>query len=127
MKRLLLLLLLSGTVYSQGITHDKETVSKFLCKTWVVNYAMMNGLKVEKLGPMQSLKYAFKADGTYTMNDKNPGTWKFNAKKKVVELYVDGALKSTITSLQSKKAVMILTANPATPKGKIEIYFKPKA
>lgn len=127
MKKLLLLLFLSGTVYSQNITHDKETVSKFLCKTWVVNYAMMNGLKVEKLGQMQSLKYNFKTDGTYIMNDANSGTWKFNAKKKNVELYVSGALKSIITTLQSKKAVMILSANPSAPKAKVEIYFKPKA
>jgi hypothetical protein len=127
MKKLLIALLLTSAVYSQNITYNKETVTKFLCKSWVANYAMLNGLKVEQMGQMKSLKYTFKADGTYLLNDK-AGKWKFNAKKKCVELYLDETLKSTITTLQSKKIVMVLAPDKAAPKGsgKFEIYFKPK-
>lgn len=129
MKKLIALLLISGAVYSQNITHNKETVTKFLCKSWVANYAMMNGLRVEKLGQMKSLEYTFKADGTYLANKTVSGKWQFNAKKKCVELYLNGVLKSTITSLQSKKVVMQLNADKSAPKDlkSLEIYFKPKA
>lgn len=81
MKKILILLLLSGTVYAHNVT-KKEAIDKFLFKTWVVDYAMLNGLKVEQMGQMKSLKYAFKADGTYLLNDKSSGTWKFIPQKK---------------------------------------------
>lgn len=127
MKKLFILFLLSGTVYSQNITQNKEAVTKLLCKTWLADYAMLNGLKVEQMGQMKSLKYTFKADGTYQMNDKS-GKWQFNEKKKCIELFLDGTLKSTITSLQNKKIVMILNPDKSAPKGmgKFEIYFKSK-
>jgi hypothetical protein len=129
MKKLLLLLLISSAVYSQNITQDKATATKLLCKTWIADYAMMNGLKIEKMGQMKSLEYTFKADGTYVGNKTVTGKWLFNAKKKCIELYLNGILKSTITSLQSKKIVMILNVDKSAPKGigKLEIYFKSKA
>ena len=128
MKKLLIALLISGAVYSQNIT-KKETINQDLCKSWVANYAMMNGLKVEKMGPMKSLVYTFKTDNTYMANGTVSGTWKFNAKKKCVELYLNGVLKSTITTLQNKKLIMILNADKSAPKtiSSLEIYFKPKA
>jgi hypothetical protein len=128
MKKLFILLLLSSAVYSQNINHKKEIATKFLCKTWIANYAMMNGLKVEKMGQMKTLEYTFKADGTYLANKTVSGKWQFNARKKCVELYLNGALKSTITTLQSKKAVMVLNADKSAPKDlkTLEIYFKPK-
>lgn len=127
MKKLLILLLVCGSVYAQNITQNKETIVKVLCKTWGANYAMMNGLKVEKMGQMKTLEYSFKADGTYLANKTATGNWKFNAQKKQIELYLDGILKSTITSLQSKKMVMVLATDKAAPKGsKFEIYFKLK-
>ena len=128
MKKIYILFLLSATVYSQNITQNKEAVTKLLCKTWLADYAMLNGLKVEQMGQMKSLIYTFKADGTYLMNNKS-GKWQFNEKKKCVELFLDGTLKSTITSLQNKKIVMILNPDKSAPKGmgKFEIYFKSKA
>lgn len=128
MKKIFILLLISSAVYSQNITHKKEIVNKFLCKTWVANYAMMNGLKVEKMGQMKALEYSFKADGTYLANKTVSGKWQFNAKKKCVELYLNGVLKSTITTLQSKKVVMKLNADKSAPQNiqSLEIYFKPK-
>jgi hypothetical protein len=127
MKKLLLLLLISGVVYSQNVT-KKETINQLLCKTWNADYAMMNGLKVQKMGPMKSLTYSFKADNTYLANGTVSGKWQYNAKKKNIELLVNGILKSTITTLQSKKMAMILNADSSAPKDvpKLEIYFKPK-
>lgn len=127
MKKLLILLLISGAVYSQNVT-KKETINQLLCKTWNADYAMMNGLKVQKMGPMKSLTYTFKADNTYLANGIVSGKWQYNAKKKNIELFVNGILKSTITTLQSKKIVMILNADKSAPKevAKLEIYFKPK-
>ena len=129
MKKILLLLLISSVAYSQKITQDKATVTKLLCKNWTADYAMMNGLKVEKMGQMKSLEYVFKADGTYIGNKSVTGKWQFNAKKKSIELYVNNILKSTITSLQNNKIVMKLNADKSAPKeiGKLDIYFKPKA
>jgi hypothetical protein len=128
MKKLLILLLISSAAFSQNITQDKATISKFLCKNWIANYAMMNGLRAEKLGPIKSLEYSFKADGTYVGNKTVTGKWQFNAKKKCIELYVKGVLKSTITTLQNKKIVMVLNTDKSAPKesSKLEIYFKPK-
>lgn len=123
-----MLLLLSSAAFSQNIIQKKEDVSKLLCKTWNADHATLNGLNVEQMGPMKSLKYAFKTDGTYLLNDKNPGKWKYDTKKKCIELYQDNALKSTITTLRSKKIVMILNPAKGAPKGagKLEIFFKPK-
>lgn len=126
MRKLVILLLLSGTVYSQNVT-KKETINQLLCKTWIADYAMLNGLKVEKMGQMKSLEYTFKADGTYLANKTVSGTWKYNAGKKSIDLFVNGILKSTITTLQSKKTIMVLSPDKSAPKmGKFEIYFKPK-
>ncbi|WP_264521477.1 hypothetical protein [Flavobacterium sp. N1994] len=127
MKKLLILLLLSGTVYSQNIS-KKEAINKNLCKAWVADYAMMGGLKVEKMGQMKSLTYTFKSDNTYLANGTISGKWQYNSKKKNIELLVNGVLKSTITSLEKKKIVMILNVDKSAPKemGKLEIYFKPK-
>ena len=127
MKKLLIILLLSSAVYSQNVT-KKETINKLLCKTWIADYALLNGLKVEKMGQMKSLDYTFKSDNTYLANGTISGKWQYNAKKKSIELLVNGILKSTITSLQSKKLVMILNADKSAPKEvtKLEIYFKPK-
>jgi hypothetical protein len=127
MKKLLALILISGAVYSQNIT-KKESINQNLCKTWIADYAMMGGLKVEKMGQMKSLTYTFKADNTYVANGTVSGKWQYNSKKKNIELFVSGVAKSTITTLQSKKIVMVLNVDKAAPKeiGKLEIYFKPK-
>ena len=128
MKKLLVVLLISGAVYSQNIT-KKETINQNLCKAWITDYAMMGGLKVEKMGQMKSLTYTFKADNTYLANGRTvSGKWQYNSKKKNIELLVNGVLKSTITTLQSKKIIMVLNLDKSGPKemGKLEIYFKPK-
>lgn len=130
MKKLFILLLLSSAAFSQNVA-KKETINKFLLKTWKADYAMLNGLKVEKMGKMQSLEYTFKADGTFIGNKTASGTWKYNARQKSIELYQDAALKSTITSLQANKFIMVLNIDEATPTPKgvktLQIYFKPKA
>ena len=121
------MLVVSSAVYSQNIT-KKETINQFLCKTWVVDYGMMNGLKIEKLGQMKALIYSFKADNTYTLNGQTRGTWQYNAKKKSIELFQSNILRSTIVTLQSKKIVMTLNSDKSAPKevSKLEIYFSPK-
>jgi len=128
MSKLLILLLISGFAFSQNIT-KKESINKFLLKTWVADYAMMNGLKVEKMGAMKAMEYNFKADGTFLANKTVNGTWKYNEKKKGIELFVNGSLKSTIISLQSKRIAMVLNADKQAPKNvkSFEIFFKPKA
>lgn len=128
MKKLLILLLLSSAAFSQNVT-KKETINKFLLKTWIADYGMMNGLRIEKMGQMKKLEYTFKADNTYILNVKKSGTWKYNEKAKCIELYQDGKLKSTIVSLQNKSYVMTLTADASAPKGvkDFRIFFKPKA
>ncbi|MCF6132088.1 hypothetical protein [Flavobacterium wongokense] len=128
MKKLIVLLLISGAVYSQSVT-KKETINKLLCKTWIADYAMMNNKKIQKMGQMKTLTYTFKTDHTYTANEKISGTWSYNGKKKNIELFVNGDLKSTISILQSKKMAMVLKADVEAPVEitKIEIHFKPKA
>lgn len=128
MKKMLIILLISSAAYSQNITDSKATVTRLLCKTWKANDAMMNGLKVQNMGQMKSLEFTFTADGNYLGNKIIKDKWKFNAKKKCIELYEKGVLKSTITTLQSKKIVMVLNADKSAPKNvtQLEIYFKPK-
>ena len=126
MKKLLFVLLISSAVHSQNVT-KKETINQLLCKTWIADYAMLDGLKVEKMGQMKSLEYTFKTNGTYLGNKTVSGTWKYNAKKKNIDLFVNGILKSTITTLQNKKITMVLSPEKSAPKmGKFEIYFKLK-
>ncbi|HNP32605.1 MAG TPA: hypothetical protein PKN96_04885, partial [Flavobacterium sp.] len=81
------------------------------------------------LGAMKSLIYSFKADNTYLANGTISGKWQYNAKKKSIELLVNGVIKSTITTLQNKKFIMVLVADKSAPKevSSLEIHFKPKA
>jgi hypothetical protein len=127
MKKLFILLLISSAVYSQNVT-KKEAINTLLCKTWIANYAMMNNMKVQKMGQMKRLSYTFKTDHTYLANNTISGKWQYNTKKKNIELFVNGSLKSTITNLQSQKMAMVLNADVNAPKeiAKIEIHFKPK-
>jgi hypothetical protein len=128
MKKLLfLLLVLSGAAYSQNVTQKKEIVTQLLCKTWVGDHALMGNLPVKDAANIKSLQYTFKANHTYLLKQV-VGNWEYNEKKKCVELYLNKELKSVITKLDSKSAVMTLNASKSTPKGspKFEIYFKPK-
>ncbi len=128
MKRFLILLLLSGVAYSQNIAHNKETVTKFLCKNWIAYYATMEGKKMEKMGKMKTLEYLFKSDGTYLANKRVSGKWLLNVKKKRVELYLNGKLKSMVVTLQNNKMVLMFNAGPSAPPRikTLTIYFKPK-
>lgn len=128
MKKILILLLFSASVYSQNIT-KKEDINKLLLKTWKSDYGMMDGLRIEKMGKMKQLEYTFKADNTYTLNKDKSGQWKYNEKKKCIDLFQDGKLRSTITTLKPKSFVMVLPLDKTAPKGiKIfQIFFKPKA
>jgi hypothetical protein len=127
MKKIVIVLLLTTAAYSQNVP-KKELVNKYLPGAWKANYAMLNGLKVEKMAEMKSLEYTFKLDGTFSGAKDVKGTWKYNSKQKSIGLYQNGALKSTISSLQSKKMIMILNIGDAAPKGvqSLEIHLKPK-
>lgn len=128
MKKLILLLLVTGLAYSQNVT-KKEDINKLLLKSWTADYAMMNGQKIEKMGQIKKMEYVFKVDKTYVLNDDKSGQWKYNEKKKAIELYQDGKLKSTITTLKSNSFVMVLNPDKSAPKGvkDFQIFFKPKA
>ena len=129
MKKLLLTaLLISSVAFSQSVT-KKETITKFLLKSWKADYGMMNGLKIQQMGQMKQLEYTFKADNTYVMNKGKTGQWKYNEKKKCIDLYLDGKIKSTIIKLQAKSLVMTLNADKTAPKEvkDFQIFFKPKA
>lgn len=126
MKKIIILLFISNIVFAQNIA-KKEVLEANLFKNWVADYAMLNGLRVEKMGQMKSLQYSFKSDGTYIAQKNIQGNWKYNAKKKCIDLFLNGVLKSTIITLQNKKFVMVLAPDKAAPKGTtFEIYFKPK-
>lgn len=129
MKKLLFIaLLISTTAFSQSVT-KKETIAKLLLKSWKADYAMMNGLKIEQMGQMKQLEYTFKADNTYLMNKGKTGQWKYNEKKKCIDLYLDGKVKSSIIKLQAKSFVMTLSPDKSAPKEvkDFQIFFKPKA
>lgn len=129
MKKILLAaLLISSVAFSQGIT-KKETIAKLLLKSWKADYGMMNGLRIEKMGQMKQLEYTFKADNTYLMNKGKTGQWKYNEKKKCIDLYLDGKIKSSIVKLQAKSFAMTLTPDKTAPKEVVDfkIFFKPKA
>jgi hypothetical protein len=128
-KSLFILLLVSSIAYSQNVT-KKETINKLLLgKTWKAEYGIMNGLKIEKLGQIKSIECTFKADKTYLFNKDKTGTWEYNAKKKCIELFMNGALRSTITTLKNKEIVMTVNPDKEMPKGvkDLQIFFKPKA
>ena len=129
MKKLLFTaLLISSVAFSQNVA-KKETITKLLLKSWKADYGMMNGLKIEQMGQMKQLEYTFKADNTYVMNKGKTGEWKYNEKKKCIDLYLDGKIKSTIIKLQAKSLVMTLNPDKTAPKGvkDFQIFFKPKA
>ena len=128
MKKLLFIaLLISSAAFSQSVT-KKETITKLLLKSWKADYGMMNGLRIEKMGQMKQLEYTFKADYTYVMNQGKTGQWKYNDKKKCIDLYLDGKVKSRIIKLQAKSLVMNLNADKDAPKEvkDFQIFFKPK-
>lgn len=128
MKKLLFIaFLISNVAFSQSVT-KKETITKLLLKSWKADYGMMNGLRIEKMGQMKQLEYTFKADNSYTMNKGKSGQWKYNEKKKCIDLYLDGKVKSSIIKLQPKSLVMTLNADKTAPTEvkDFQIFFKPK-
>jgi hypothetical protein len=51
MKKIIILLFISNIVFAQNIA-KKEVLEANLFKNWVADYAMLNGLRVEKMGQM---------------------------------------------------------------------------
>ena len=110
---------------AQSITLSKEELTKQLCKEWKTDYATMGGMKIS---PKVNAGFdvVFNTDGSYTTSKSTAkGKWRFDSKKKYVELSVNNKINSRIISIDDKELVMVLVPDTDGPKGMpdLEVHF----
>ena len=137
MKKLLsllpyLFLSISFNCAAQNITQNKTELSTILCKTWKVDYALMNGMRINQLPNNMTFELEFKTDNSYFVireKGKQKGKWNFIQNKKFVNLSVNNKIISRITKISENEMVVILISDgkinpPGLPN--IEVYLKVK-
>lgn len=111
-------LLFAATASAQEVKPDSLTA--FLCKKWEINYAIMGGMKIERLPTAAQVNYEFLTDKTFTItgNDgtqKVKGSWTYLPDKKMIKLVSNGKNNTNIVSLKSGEFVLIANTRSATP------------
>lgn len=117
--------------YAQSNSIPADNIPALLCKKWEPNYAMMGGMKVGKVAGMSEFTFEFNQDHTFSITgkEKKSGSWKYDPKKKIILLTVDGKPTGSIVSLKGGELVM-LTDMGGTNSGEdmdISVVYKVKA
>lgn len=128
------LLVSTLTSYGQSISLSEDSIMTLLTKKWEVDYAVMGGMKIGKIPGASDINYDFKKDKTFLMSSNNPndkakGTWKYDPKKKLIKLTVNGKTNTIIVSLKDNELIMQVDTKEATPDDPMEIklVYKIKA
>lgn len=128
-KNLILIVLLFGISLNssaQEVSFTKTELEEVLCKQWEIEYAMMNGMKIEQMPGAADFDIIFKADGSYDLirkdGDNKSGIWVYDTANKSIELSIEERTTSSIKSINHNK--MILTLDSEKLSG-VEIHFKP--
>ncbi len=117
---LILLLLLTGlTAFSQQMKMTETDLKIFLCKTWKVDFVVVNGEK-NFFPYLAKTKMEFKPDYTFLETPIRPkstkGNWKYNFEKNCVELFDSNKLIGTISTVSEKKLIYVPVMSEETKK-----------
>lgn len=115
-----------GSLVAQNIAIPSDSIQRLLCNKWEVDYAIMGGMKIGRMPGASEINYAFNKDKTFIMIGSSPkemkkGTWRYDPKKKVIRLTVDGRSNTSIISLKEGEFVMLADTKNATPDDPMEI------
>lgn len=103
-----------------------DSISALLCKQWVVDYAMMGNMKIDKLPGTSTPDYQFNENKTVLMSstqgkDKKTGTWSYDSNKKIIKIIINGKANSMVVSLTANELIMLVDTKQATPDDQMAI------
>ena len=117
---------------AQKVSQTKTELNKVLCKTWKVNYAMMNGMRINQLPNNIAFEFEFNSDNSYLVfkeKTKQKGKWTFNEKKKYIDLSINNQTNSRITKINENELIFILVSDGKSNPSDLlnmEVYCKAK-
>ena len=121
------------SLFGQSINMPADNVTKLLCKKWQIDYALMNGMKVDMAHGATQVNYEFDTDGLFYLanndpNKKSKGTWSYETNKKSIKLTINGTSDTNIISLKENELVMMADTKQATPDAPsdIKLFFRLK-
>jgi hypothetical protein len=119
-------ILLSGSsLFAQNINISADSISTLLCKKWELDYALMGGMKIQRMPGATEMNLEFNKDKTFIKTGKDPkdktkGAWSYDPKKKQIMMKVSGK-SIEIISLKEDQFVMLADTKEATPDDPTEI------
>lgn len=123
----ILLFFTQSVLLAQTITTPKDSIERYICRSWEVDYAMLGGMKIGRMPGAEEINYEFKKDKTFvSTNDKGKtilkGTWIYDARKRIINLKDDrGVSKNTIVSLNAGELIILVDTKAATPDDPMEM------
>jgi len=126
------LLVFQTRTYAQNIHLLADSVTKLLCKTWEVDYALVQGKKVNMPSSTPKIYIVFHKDGTCSAvggksKPSEKGRWEYDAQMGTIFMIVEKERKSII-SLTKTQFVVSADDQVAVPNDslRIKVYFKVK-
>ncbi|HLK28056.1 MAG TPA: DUF4923 family protein [Puia sp.] len=125
---IILFLLCSSKSFCQTIDVQEDSLKNLLCKKWQMDYAMMGGMKINKMPSAAEANFEFKKDGTFietTNKDskKINGTWIYDKNKKHIKLTINGKSSLSIISLKEDELTMLADTKQATPDDPMQLQI----
>ncbi|HEX4849170.1 MAG TPA: lipocalin family protein [Puia sp.] len=127
----MILLISSSNSFCQAINLEGDSLKNLLCKQWKMDYAIMGGMRIDKMPGAAETNFEFKNDGTFIQttnisSQKTKGGWSYDKNKKVVKLISNGKSNFNIISLKKDELIMLADTKQATPDDPtpIQIVYK---
>ncbi|MBS1532712.1 MAG: hypothetical protein JSU01_20585 [Bacteroidetes bacterium] len=124
------------TAHAQNISLPADSVTKLLCKKWEMDYALVQGNRID-IPPSTPRAYVeFFKDGTFSMtmersNNSEKGAWKYDSSNGKISMLI-GKDRKEIISL-TKDQFAIFSDDPASAPNdpqkvplNTKVYFKVK-
>ena len=107
-------------LFGQAVDMPLDSVKQLLCKKWVFEYGVLGGQKIGAIPGAETMNFEFKKDGTVLVTSTGlkkplPGTWIYDAAKKLVRVRTDKQNRTTITSLKKTEMVLQIDTKDVTP------------
>jgi hypothetical protein len=122
---------------AQNIQQRADSVTTLLCKKWEIDYAMVEGKKVDIPPSTPKVYIEFYKDGTWSFTGDDSsliekGTWKYDASKGTIFMLMKGKDRKEIISLTKDQFATSADDPPSIPTDsskialKAKVYFKVK-
>lgn len=129
----LIALCLCMRISAQNIARPPKIVEQLLCKKWKADHAVMGENIIKPTSNAESqLIFKFSANKTFFLNDVKDQnakrTWKYDAAKKIVQLYMKGEHRMNIVSLTASELIMTIVPDEKLPADlpMVKIVYKPQ-